>query len=286
MNNCRTNLDLVLFLGIDARTVTKGDDFAVVDGSAETFVADPGAALVGRDFAQRRGVRPGDSFRFGAIDVRVAGIFTARDPVKEDAVLTHLAYLQRAIDGGEVGAVTQFEVEVAAGADPDTVARAIDANFATFDAPTETFARSEFLARATGELANLVAFARLFGRLCVIVLCVLLANATLLAAAERSREHALMLAIGYRGGHVATTLLLEAAAQSLAGGLIGAMLAFAMAKFLRITIGIEGVPIPLDSAPETFVASIAFAFGAAALAATLPAMLATRNPVASALRGA
>lgn len=286
MNNCRTNLDLVLFVGVDPGAFLGGGAIEIRQGERARFESDAGSALVGADFAARRGVHVGDTFHFGEIEVKVAGIVESADPVENDAIYTHLSYLQRRVDDGETGSVTQFDVRVAEDADPDSVASAIDARFATTDTPTETFSRREFLARATGELRSLVEFARWFGIACVLVLCVLLANTSLLSASERSREHAVLLAIGYRPGHVAAVVLLEAIFLAALGALLGAVAAFLLATFHRVTIGIEGVPIALDSSLLVHAESAALALLSCAIAASLPATLAARLPVAHALRGA
>lgn len=286
MNNCRANLDLVLFLGVDVRRLLASGAIEFESGNRETFESDLGSALVGKGFAARRGIRVGEQFRFGALDVKVAGIVESRDPVENDAIFTHLAYLQRAIDSGETGSVTQFDVSVAPGTDPDGVARAIDSRLAATDTPTETFSRSEFLARATNELGSLVEFARAFGLVCVLVLCVLLANATMLSVAERSREHAVLRAIGYRGEHVGGLVLLEAIALAAIGSTVGAFAAFALTRFTRLSIGIEGVPVVFDSSFPLVLESTALVLAACAVAALAPAIRAGRVPVAHALRGA
>jgi len=286
MNNCRANLDLVLFIGVDDEVFLEAGTLRFLEGDETSFRDDAASALVGVGFAKRRGVAAGQSFRFGEIDVKVAGIVESKDPVENDAIFTHLAYLQRAVDDGTTGIVTQFDVRVAQGADADTVARAIDERLATSDAPTKTFSRSEFLARATGELAALVGFARWFGVACVLVLCVLLANTSLLSIAERSREHAVLLAIGYRAGHVATIVLLEAACLAFLGAALGALAAFALARLYRVTIGIEGIPIALDSSLAVYLKAGGLSLLSCSLAALLPATLASRISVAYALRGA
>ena len=45
------------------------------------------AALIGREFAQRRGLETGDRFRFGGIDNVVAGVFRSSELVEEGVIL-------------------------------------------------------------------------------------------------------------------------------------------------------------------------------------------------------
>ncbi len=287
MNNCRANLDLLLFQGIPpdaARQLESGGDIALVEGSVASFIADPGAALVGEALASRRGVHVGSAFRFGLVDVKIAGIFRARDRVQDSVVYVHLPYLQRTLDSGETGIVTQFDVRIEEGADGDAIAREIDSRLASREVPTQTFLRSEFLKRETKELAGLIEFARAFGKICVLVLCVLLLNASLLSAEERHREHAVFFSIGYEQRDVFMMLLLESSGLTLAGAWLGSSASFLLANIVRLTVGIEGIPIALDPSPLGFIAPVGVTMLAALLASAVPALLATRVNVASSLK--
>ena len=75
----------------------------VVDGDVEVFRREGDAALVGADFARRKGLSVGDKFRFGDIDVKVSGIFESAEAAEESVVLTHLEFLQRASGVSRIG---------------------------------------------------------------------------------------------------------------------------------------------------------------------------------------
>ena len=76
LNNCRASVDLVTFQAPVERML-ESRNLTVVDGDLGRFVAEDDAALVGIDFAERKELRVGQSFPFGGIDVKVAGIFTS-----------------------------------------------------------------------------------------------------------------------------------------------------------------------------------------------------------------
>jgi putative ABC transport system permease protein len=286
MNGCRANLDLVLFHGTLPAALESSREIGIVEGSFAAFAADPSTALLGRAFAARRGLDVGAAFRFGGLDVRIAGVVASSDPAKEDCVYVHLPTLQRAIDRGETGIVTQFEIEVAEGYEPRAVAQAIDAAFATREEPTATFSRSEFRRRAIAELIDLMAFARAFGITGVIVLLVVLANALMLSVAERRREHALLLALGYRG----TDLAISIAASALLLGIIAAMVGVAaLLAFVGLqspSVGIEGVPIQLRVDAAALLRSVSALLAAVLLATPVPLIAALRIEPALALRQA
>jgi putative ABC transport system permease protein len=138
LSNCRASLDIVAFQGAPVDRLFEARNIELLAGDADAFRRERDAALVGREFAVRRGLDVGDGFRLGSIDVRVAGIFRSSEPVEEGVVLTHLEYLQRAGPVDRLGTVTQFEVKLDDPARAEAVARAIDEQFAADEEPTDT----------------------------------------------------------------------------------------------------------------------------------------------------
>lgn len=169
----------------------------VVDGDLQRFRREEQAAIVGRDFAARRGLSVGDRFRFGGVTVDVAGIFTAAEPATEGVILTHLEFLQRAGPVDRLGTVTQFEVLIDDARDADRIAREIDELFASAEEPTDTRPKLEFLGTATRDLRELLRFGRVFGFVCVLVVLVLVANTVLMSLRERRREFGVFRTLGY-----------------------------------------------------------------------------------------
>ena len=78
----------------------------------------------------------------------------------------HLRFIQRA-GGDKVGVVTQFNVKVRDPANMDSVAKAIDAEFTNAQEPTSTWSEKAFVARAVGDIVEIVKFAQLLGWGCI-----------------------------------------------------------------------------------------------------------------------
>ncbi len=281
LNNCRTSLDLVVFEGAPAAAALAQRDLEVVAGDAAAFERAQDGALVGRVFAAKRGLNPGDRYRFGAVDVRIAGVFESQDPTKENVVLTHLAYLQRA--GDRIGSVTQFEVRVRAGADPAVVAEAIDGLFATAQDPTHTKPRAAHLASATADLVEILALGRLLALACVVVVLALVANTVWMGAQERVRELGVMRAVGFRGVHLFRLVLGEALSLSLLGAAMGVGGAFVVLALTHVSIGTEGVAVNLAIDPWIALRGAAAAAAAGVVAGVVPAVQAARRGIADAL---
>lgn len=280
LNNCRANLDLVTFHGVPVDHVHDVRPYEIVERSSVGFESEPDAALIGQDFAHARGLRPGDAFRFGGIDVKVAGIFAARDRVLDGVILTHLEFLQRAGPVARLGTVTQFEVLVRRGQDPARVAHAIDTTFETSEEPTSTRTLGSFLQRSTRDLQEFLRFARGFALACFALMIVLLGNTLFLSVQDRRRTFGALATIGFRARWLVGMVLLEAFCLAVVGCLLGALLVLIVAQSSGLAIGVEGVRIEFAWTFGTYGSAFLLTLVAAALAAALPAWhLARLDPV-------
>ncbi len=286
LNNCRTNLDMITFHGTPVDELLEARDVRVVEGDLAAFRNEADAALVGRDFAKRRGLSVGDKFRFGEIIVKVAGIFESSDTTHEGVVLTHLEFLQRAGSVNRLGTVTQFDVKVRDAASASEIAKTIDGRLATAEEPTDTRPLASFLARATRDLREILGFGRIFGAACVLVVVVLVANTIYMSVHERRREFGVLRAIGFRAGHLVLMVVSESAAIAALGGLLGLAAMFAIISWTGVAIGVEGIQVGFALTPSVVLVSLALAAASALVASVVPAAQAARTDVVNAIRSA
>ena len=286
LSNCRASLDIVAFQGAPVDRLLAARDLELIDGDADVFRKERDAALVGREFALRRGLAVGDSFQFGTIVIKVAGIFRSGEPVDESVVLTHLEFLQRAGSVDRLGTVTQYEVKIDDPARAEAIAREIDSHFATAEQPTDTRAKVAFLKTATRDLSEVLRFARLLALGCVAVVLTLVGNTVLMAVVERMGEMGVLRTIGFKGWHLAMSVLLEGVVYALAGFVLGLAGAFVLIAMTHLSIGAEGVSVSFIVTSEVVVRALALSLGAALIAALIPAIQAGRMPVVRALRSA
>lgn len=286
LNNCRASLDIVAFNGVPADKLEGARRLDVIDGDYGRFLAERDAALVGRSFAQRKHLDVGDKFRFGGIDVKVAGIFGSREPVEEGTILTHLEFLQRSVAVDKLGTVTQFEVKVADPSRAKAIGDEIDALFATAPEPTDTRPRILFLERATRDLREILRFARLLGLACVVVVLALVGNTVMMSVQERVREFGVFRTLGFHGRHVALLVVGEALALALAGGAAGLGLAYAVVRFSSLTIGAEGVPVSFSTEPGLVLQGVTIAVATGLAAGLFPALRSSRREIVESLRTA
>ncbi|MEZ6197043.1 MAG: FtsX-like permease family protein [Planctomycetota bacterium] len=285
LNNYRASLDMVAFHGSPVESMLAVRDIELVSGDVGKFKNEADAALLGRGFAQRRGLGVGDSFEFGEIRVKVAGVFRSASPVDENLVLTHLEFLQRAGPVNQLGTVTQYEVRIS---DPDRaeeIAKAIDARFADAEDPTDTRSRFAFLEDMTHEIGQIMGFARIFGAVCVLVVLVLVANTVFMSANERIRELGVVMTIGYRSSQIFALVLGEALIIVAIGAALGVGGALGAIALKGVALGVEGVQIGFSTHWTVIARGFAAALVCGLVAGLIPATRAARRPVVAALRG-
>lgn len=283
LNNCRASLDLVTFQGAPVGKMLEQRGIEVIAGSAETFAAQKDSALVGRQFAARKGLDVGDRFRFGDIDVNVVGLFRSDEATDESLVMTHLEFLQRAGPVDRLGTVTQFEVRIADGVDAGAAASSIDDLFRTAEEPTDTRPRVAYLASATRDLREIMRFGRWLALACVLVVLSLVANTILMSVQERVRELGVMRALGFREGHVGLLVLTESVVLALCGAALGVGAAMVVLETTHLSIGSEGVTVAFAMSPSLVLRGVLVALVAGALAGLFPAWRSSRAGIVDSL---
>jgi putative ABC transport system permease protein len=209
VSNCRTSLDVVTFRGVPEEKLA-GDfahHFEILSGSIESWRGRTDAALLGQTLAGRRGLKVGDRFDAAGVTVTVAGIIKSDRAQDQNVAYVHLPFLQQTAGKKKLGVVTQFNVKVADPSQLETVAKAIDAEFARDPDPTSTSSEQAFVARAAQDVIRIVAFTKWLGWGCLIAVLALVGNAIVLSVQDRVREHAVLQTLGYAGGLIARLIV-------------------------------------------------------------------------------
>jgi putative ABC transport system permease protein len=289
VSNCRASLDVVTFRGVpeEGFLESKLREATLVAGSLDDWKRRGDAALVGQSLASRRGIKVGDRFTAAGVTTWVAGIFASDDAQDRNVAYVHLPFLQETAErGGTGGIVTQFDVEVADPARLEQVASAIDDVFARDQFPTTTRPESAFVARAARDVVAIVDFASVVGWASLAAVFALIANAIALAVRDRVRDHAVLQTLGFTGGVLAWTVVLEAAMLGIAGGGVGALAAHAAIDLAGINFTMEGVSIEVTARPGVTAAGILLAALLGAVAGAAPAWTAARREIVEGLRSA
>jgi putative ABC transport system permease protein len=287
VSNCRASLDVVTFRGVGreeflAHYVPK---FDIIRGSAEEWERRSDAALVGQSLAARRGIDVGQRLSAAGITVYVAGIFRSDEPQDQNVAYTHLSFVQEAAErGGTGGVVTQFNVKVDDPARLDSVARAIDAEFANDQEPTFTSPEKAFVARAATDILQIVEFASWLGWGALAAVFALVANAIVLAVQDRVRDHAILQTLGFSGGLIARLIITEGLLLGLIGGGLGALAAYLFVSRGRFSMTMEGLNVEIASDPSILFTGLVMSILLGVVAGLIPAWQASRREIASCFR--
>lgn len=285
VSNCRTSLDVVTFRGVPkgAFLADRQGSIEVIAGSAEEWQRRTDAALVGETLANRRGLRPGMTFDAAGITAYVAGIIRSDDPQDQNTAYTALEFIQLA-GRNQLGIVTQFNVKVNDSTMLDSVAAAIDETFRSAQDPTATFTEKAFIGRVASDILEIVSFARWLGIGCLLAVLALIANAIVLSVQSRIAEHAVLQTLGFRGWMVGVLIIGEGVLVALAGGLVGALAALAVARFGNFALSVEGQTIPIVASPALLAAGLGICLALGLLAGLAPAWQASRREIAACFR--
>jgi putative ABC transport system permease protein len=286
VSNCRASLDVVTFRGVPAEAFAAGEAaaFRLLEGSLADWTRRTDAALVGATLAARRGLRAGDRFSANGTTVTVAAVFESDEAQDRDVAYVHLPFLQRTPGGAGPGLVTQFNVRVDDPARMDAVAAAVDAEFRTAREPTTTRSEKAFVARAAGDVMELVGFTRWLGLGCVLAVLALVANAVILSVQDRVRDFAVMQTLGFTGREVGALVVLEGTLLSAAGGILGVGASAAVLGFGSFSLANEGLSIPFAAGPSVWALGPVVFLLLGALAGAVPAWRAARVELAASFR--
>ena len=286
VSNCRASLDVVTFRGVMPEIFARAHapDLKVLSGSVADWQNRTDAALVGNVLAARRGLKVGDRFDANGITVSVAAIVDSDEPQDKNVAYVHLDFLQRAPGVKQVGVVTQFNVKVSDPQKMKAVAETIDAQFKSEQDPTQTRSERAFVARAAGDLLELIGFTRWLGLGCVAAMLALIANTVILSVQDRIREHAVLQTLGFKGGLIARLIVFEGLVLSVAGGIAGIALAIGVLHWGRFSLSNEGLSINFEATPAMMLTGFAVSVALGVLAGLVPAWQASRRGIVDSFR--
>ena len=283
-NNCRASLDIVVFNGADPTQIQQTRPLKLLAGSWQQFSSQRDAAIVGRNVAQRRGLKVGDQFSIGDISVNVAGIFQSTVPSEENLIYTSLKFLQYTRGLDAAGLVTQHEVLLSQDADPDRVASQIDATLRAGSVATKTRRKGAFQASTLSDLVDLIGFAHWLGYACVGLVLSLVATTTVMSVQDRIKEYAVLQTIGVRPLRALRLVLAESTLLCLVGGVLGTTLALLVLGLGGFAIGAEGATIAFRPSADLAISGTFVSLLVGVAAGLAPAIQAATVPIVSALR--
>jgi len=257
----------------------------------DAFLADRTGCIVGEGLARTYGFKVGDTLVlqtgipvYGAQDYNftVRGIYRAGGTaVDNQSMLFHWKYAdERSLEKGLVG---WYVVKID---DPDraaAISMAIDQQFANTPYETKTDTEQQFQSSFASMFGNLNLLLGSIALAVVVTTLFVAANTMAMSVRERTTEIAVMRTLGFPSQVIFLFIAGEGLLISLAGGLLGAGLAYVLVN--GEALGISGGFVPAFGVSATNAAiGVGISAVIGVVAGVIPATLASRMKIVDALR--
>jgi len=277
INSCRSNLDLVTLHGVPHDQLEQLYDLEFIAGDIGDWLSKSDGALVGERLAERRDLQVGERVTLGEIDVHVSGIIRSDSAAIGNLAFVPLDILSLARE--RQGSATQFLVKIDPNANPQEVAAAIDEQFRTDEARTDTKGMQAFVAAAIAEIKEVVDFARWLGYLGVIIIALVVANTVFISAESRIGEMGVLETVGMPKTMLMALFAGEGVGLGMIGGILGTAIVTGLLTIWPVTLGVEGHGIDLTPSVRMVTQSLIAALVVGVVASLPPAIAVARRPL-------
>lgn len=267
---------------------SKGREDLVLSPAAwESFISQKASCIVGQGLVRDYGFAVGDTIELegnifpGDWSFDVVGVYEAgSSQMDEQTMFFHWDYLDEA--SGRPGLVSTYTVQLSPGTDLAAVSREIDARYESSDHRTRTLTEAAFNQMFVSMWGNVPALLALIGGAVLFAAFMIALNTMLLNGEERRLEVGVLKALGFPSRSVALLFLGEGVSLCALGGVVGAVAA-------HLVFNVMGVPAlakffpNFEILPETILTGIGIAFAVGLVSGIVPAVVAVKTPVVSAL---
>ena len=241
------------------------------------FENQPNTCIVGSGLAKRYDFKVGDVITIngdiypGTWEFQVAGIykpeFKSTDAMSMFLNWNYLNEEVKQTFPGRADEVGWYVERIGNGASSGEVSRTIDAIFANSSAETKTESERQFQQGFLASAGAIISAMNYMSFVIVGIIMLVLANTMIMSARERTREYAVLKAIGFSGRNLAGMIFGESLLVSLLGGVLGIFLTYpvvnsfaSFASFLGTQLSIQSITLIAASAAVVFVGIAAAVF--------------------------
>jgi putative ABC transport system permease protein len=262
-------------------------EFVVPDDQWQAFQTDKEGAIVGEALAERFKWKLGDRIPIkgtifaGTWEFNVRGIYKGRR-VQDDTTQFWFRwdYLdeRKAFGKGWVG---WYTVRIANPDDAVRLVKVIDEQFANSPAETKTDTEKAFAASFVKQMGNIQLLIMSVGSVVFFTLLLVTGNTMAIAVRERTRELAVLKAVGFSDRFVLALVIVETMIVAVVGGGVG----LGLAKLFTLRGDPTGGLLPFFFlGPDDIALGLGLALAVGLAAGVLPALSASRLRVVDALR--
>jgi putative ABC transport system permease protein len=262
-------------------------DKIVPPGQLKAWQQDRAGALVDVTLANKYGWKIGDRITLqGTIfevnpELTIRAIYH-RDP-PQNALYFHTKYLEEAVPWFK-GQAGWYSTQIGSSGDVARVSGEIDDMFRNSPLQTKTESEKAFQLGFVASLGNVKAF--ILGICGAVVFTIMLVSANTMAMSVRSRtrEVALLKTLGFTRQRVLSIFVSESVALSVAGGVLGILVAIPVIWWLTRSFIALGVPLAMKVNYQTAGLSLLVALTLGLVSGYLPAFNASRMNIVDGLR--
>ena len=276
-------------LGVEPqRLFTIRPELALPEDQKQAFQRLQTGCIAGKEIALKQNWKLGDHITLVGdifpvtLELTLVGIYDA--PRENENLYFNRAYLRESLSAGRRDQVGTFSVLADSPDSVPRIARAIDQLFENSPAPTKTESEQAFALSFVSFLGNVKMF--LFSICGAVTFTILLvtANTMAMSVRERIREVGILKTLGYTPGAILGLILGESAVISLAGGVLGIMLAMGMTAAIRNGPGFFSQLKTLSMSPAVGAVSLLTALFIGVISSFLPAWSAAKTSILEAVR--
>ena len=283
MTSCQSASDIIAMHGINKDTFQKFRDYTVSSGAVSAFRADKSGALVGNMIANRYGWKVGQNVvltELDGISFNVSGIFTTDGSADDFLILAGRRFLQEAVK--EQGISNRILIRLNPGADPDAVARKIDA--LPMAVKTTTQREEDFMSASIDQLRDTVTISRIIIVVIIAVILIAMGNAISMTTLERTREFGILRTLGFKRSAILTMVVSEGTLQALVGAVLGCLIVQGVISANLIkTVSTCGITITLTTGPSVWLIGVGVICLGGLLGSLTPAWRASRLEIVTAI---
>ena len=282
-------------MAVDSKTYFDVYDEMVVSPEDKArWLADKKGAVVGHVLAKKMGWKVGDKVMLegtiypGDWEFVVDGIYKSSSKAMDDSqFLFHWDYLNDSLPGEQKDQIGWVSSRITDTSRSGEISKAIDRIFDERDTQTVTMSERSMNVSFMAGFSALLTALDVVSIIILGIMLLVLGNTIAMGVRERTKEYAVLRAIGFEPWHVRFFVIAEAATLGIVSGAVGVGIAY---PFVNNVVGraIEenmGAMFPYFRVePSTALLAFVIAIALAAVASLLPSIQAGRVSVTEALR--
>jgi putative ABC transport system permease protein len=264
-------------------------DYVIPEEQKQAFIRDPAGCIVNKALAERHGFQVGDKILIRGdiypfdLDLTVRGIYTSTD-FDDDTLWFNWKYMENALRNSPRLMAGGFTLLARSEQDVAAISRAVDEMFANSEAPTKTESEYAFGLSFLSFLGNIKVILMSICFAVTFTVLLITANTMAMSVRERVREVGVLRTLGFGQPAIVGLIVGESALISLAGGLMGVLVAGGLCWVIRQGPAIVQQAKTLTIEWPVFAALMGVSLAVGVASAIVPAVAAARTNIIDALR--